>query len=720
MKFLGRLVGTVAVVALAAGCTSTGPQAGQPMRASTDSSATTSTMQTLPSEASASSPPASPTSAPTADADATQPVPLDPTIIILDASGSMKTEDAPGPRIDAAKNAVVALVNALPDNSPVGLIVYGTGTDSSDAAKPLGCQDIKTAIPLGPVDKAAFGAAVAAVVASGYTPIGSALRSAITQLPPTGRRNIVVVSDGEDTCAPPEPCAVAQEISGPGLTLHSVGFRVSGTAKDQLACIATVGGGQYIDASNAQQLQAFLRTTIDPNAAVNALTHQGFGGVRIGMTIAEAQAVDPEITAAGSGTEIVVWRDCDLTFVDGQMVAIRPHSAVPTQDGLAVGDDISKAGQLYGPSVVEVDNGRTHAIFAVAPDSSIGYDVTFTPDAEAGAGQLLGRVTAIILCRCSPSSSTVVPVDADAYLKVAGRWWFRTPDDGWNCSVGDRVFCESRWFSGNRDVTYPPPTGPDYVPPVVGEIPLMGGMVVGTSATAAYGLYGHGDASEFVYDIDKGVPGLGRILTDGQVLTAGAYRCSVAGFAATCADPATGVGFTVSQDSYRIYPRDGAAPAPGESVAGPNNTPGGRDVIGPDRYEQLILGMTVGQAQQADPSLVITSGPTASCTEGSTTDAERVVFNPGGTLAYIDPRGNPHTPEGLQVGDTADKAIDLYAPGSPQTISPNYGANQYPVAPGSEVRYLIEFQTESTSGELAAGDVTIAGIVLNGGQRCFG
>ena len=55
------------------------------------------------------------------------PQQMSPVMIILDASGSMNTADAPGPRIDAAKQAVVALVEALPEGSPVGLLVYGTG-----------------------------------------------------------------------------------------------------------------------------------------------------------------------------------------------------------------------------------------------------------------------------------------------------------------------------------------------------------------------------------------------------------------------------------------------------------------------------------------------------------------------------------------------------------------------------------------------------------------
>lgn len=97
----------------------------------------------------------------------------------------MNEDDAPGPRIAAAKKAATTLVDGLPDGAPVGLIVYGTATDDSDAARAAGCQDIKTLVPVAPVDKAAFTAAVDGV-ASGYTPLAGSLRAAAGALPADG------------------------------------------------------------------------------------------------------------------------------------------------------------------------------------------------------------------------------------------------------------------------------------------------------------------------------------------------------------------------------------------------------------------------------------------------------------------------------------------------------------------------------------------------------
>lgn len=207
---------------------------------------------------------------PAAGADATETTPV---MVVLDASGSMTAADAPGPRIDAAKKAVTGLVSTLPSGARVGLEVYGTSTGSSDAEKAAGCKDIKVAVPVGPVDKASFDARVGAIRASGYTPIGSALRTAAAALPQEGPRSIVLVSDGEDTCAPPDPCQVAKQLKQQGvdLVVHTIGFKVGQAARKQLSCIASATGGTYRDANDGPalgtQLQTQVQRALQPYAA---------------------------------------------------------------------------------------------------------------------------------------------------------------------------------------------------------------------------------------------------------------------------------------------------------------------------------------------------------------------------------------------------------------------------------------------------------------------
>ncbi|TWD80865.1 Ca-activated chloride channel family protein [Kribbella amoyensis] len=187
---------------------------------------------------------------------------LSPVMVVLDSSGSMTARDVggKGTRMDAAKRAVGSMVDGLPAQAQVGLAIYGAGTGSSGAEKAAGCRDVRVVRPVTTVDKAALKRAVSATKASGYTPIGQALRTAAAQLPKEGQRSIVLVSDGEDTCAPPQPCEVAKELSKQGVDLHvhTIGFRVDANARAQLACIAQNTGGTYHDATDADSLLGVL------------------------------------------------------------------------------------------------------------------------------------------------------------------------------------------------------------------------------------------------------------------------------------------------------------------------------------------------------------------------------------------------------------------------------------------------------------------------------
>ena len=87
--------------------------------------------------------------------------------------------------------------------------------------------------------------AIERVQARGWTPVGSSLRAAEQDLPASGERTVVLVSDGIDSCAPPDPCDVARELArrGTHLTVHTIGFQIDGQARAQLQCIAEATGG---------------------------------------------------------------------------------------------------------------------------------------------------------------------------------------------------------------------------------------------------------------------------------------------------------------------------------------------------------------------------------------------------------------------------------------------------------------------------------------------
>lgn len=187
------------------------------------------------------------------------------TAVIIDASGSMLAVDAGGQsRMDAAKQATEGLLADLPEDQQLALLTYGTETGSADEEKAAGCQDVRTLVPLGG-DRKSMLDEVRKLNPRGYTPIGASLLQAERELPKEGHRQIVLVSDGIDTCAPPPVCEVAKEIKqrGVDVVINVIGLNVDEQARAELQCIAKEGGGSYADAQDAASLkeQLVLKST---------------------------------------------------------------------------------------------------------------------------------------------------------------------------------------------------------------------------------------------------------------------------------------------------------------------------------------------------------------------------------------------------------------------------------------------------------------------------
>ena len=328
-----------------------------------------------------------------------------PVILILDASGSMVRETSTGrSRMQDAQEAMTKAIALLPDDSEVGMLVFGTGTGNDDSERAAGCQDVKTLQPLGPLDRKALTKAVDAVTASGFTPLGPSMRTAASLLPADGPGTIVVVSDGVDTCSPPPACEVASELRGanPELTIHAVGFAIDDdeAAQQQLECIGRVGGGGYVSAANVQQLSSRIARAGGTDTAA-MLSDSGYRGIRLGMTLAEVEArvdgfeVIDEKTV--DGVEYV-YVDCGLgalEFRSGALASISPKDdEVATLDGIALGAKTQTANEVYGEPV---DSGEdadgAYRVYRLSSDSPYAYRVYGD-----------GTITRIVLCSCLPAS----------------------------------------------------------------------------------------------------------------------------------------------------------------------------------------------------------------------------------------------------------------------------------------------------------------------------
>ncbi|MDO0937725.1 VWA domain-containing protein [Streptomyces sp. DG2A-72] len=185
--------------------------------------------------------------------------------LVLDVSGSMRARDIDGQsRMAAAKQAFNEVLDATPEEVELGIRTLGANYPGDD--QKTGCKDTAQLYPVGPLDRTEAKTAVATLTPTGWTPIGPALLKAADDLDGgTGSQRIVLISDGEDTCAPLDPCEVAREIAakGIGLTIDTLGLVPNAKMRQQLSCIAEATGGTYTSVEHTDELTDRVNQLVD-------------------------------------------------------------------------------------------------------------------------------------------------------------------------------------------------------------------------------------------------------------------------------------------------------------------------------------------------------------------------------------------------------------------------------------------------------------------------
>jgi len=182
-------------------------------------------------------------------------------LLLLDVSGSMNEHiSSGGTKFAAAKRALKQVAAALPPGTEVGLRVYGSKISEPKSRNPAACTDSTLVLPVGPLNQATMTRAVDSFTAKGETPIAYSLQKSVDDLGSTGRRVLVLISDGEETCQH-DPCPTARKLakSGVDLQFNAVGLAVNQRARKQLQCIVDAGNGSYYDASKASELSTAIR-----------------------------------------------------------------------------------------------------------------------------------------------------------------------------------------------------------------------------------------------------------------------------------------------------------------------------------------------------------------------------------------------------------------------------------------------------------------------------
>ena len=153
-------------------------------------------------------------------------------LLLLDVSGSMNEKiSSGGTKFAAAKRALSEVADALPAGTQVGLRVYGSEIAEPKDENPKACTDTELVLPIGPLNKAKMTDAVDSFTAKGETPIAYSLQQSVEDLGGDGKRVLVLISDGEETCAK-DPCPTAEEAGqvrrGPAVQRHRAGRRRQG------------------------------------------------------------------------------------------------------------------------------------------------------------------------------------------------------------------------------------------------------------------------------------------------------------------------------------------------------------------------------------------------------------------------------------------------------------------------------------------------------------
>jgi hypothetical protein len=243
--------------------------------------------------------------------------------LIVDYSGSMNAKMKDGAtKVASAKKCVGDLIDKLPNDLNVALVVYGT-------SKQRGCESIDIVQPLGPINKAALRTKITGFNASGMTPIAASLIKAGEELKKAkGGSAVVLVTDGAESCHG-DPAGVAAKLAaefGVKFGINVIGFGIEPKEKAELADIAAKGHGKLLTVENANELADALQKAV---------------AVKIAPTPAPTPTVTPTPTPTPTSTPTPTPTPRDTKGYEAAGQAVKP--------GVFFGDaPVVKAGDYKG------------------------------------------------------------------------------------------------------------------------------------------------------------------------------------------------------------------------------------------------------------------------------------------------------------------------------------------------------------------------------------
>ncbi len=229
-------------------------------------------------------------------------------LFILDGSNSMWGQVDGVPKIVTAKKVLVSLLKDLPEDTNVGIMVYGHRSEGN-------CRDVELLVPIGPNDPSKLAKRIETIQPKGKTPITYSLEQSLPLFASLKGQNnyVVLVSDGKETCGG-DPCQAAKKLAaaGVGLKIHVVGFDVSGEERRQLECIAKGGRGRYFNAKDTEGLKrAFVRVKreVTLKSPKEKWVELGGSATKGGVSNTSGLSYAPCVAVDSSGRVYVAWEE---------------------------------------------------------------------------------------------------------------------------------------------------------------------------------------------------------------------------------------------------------------------------------------------------------------------------------------------------------------------------------------------------------------------------
>lgn len=191
-------------------------------------------------------------------------------LFLLDASRSMIEKlGGDNQKMDEAKRVLQNALGRIPNDVNVGLRVFGQFIGGG-----LECKATALLVPPGTNNRRTILNKLRDIRPTGMTPLTYALANGAERdlARVQGKKTIILISDGENTCGP-DPCSYIQTLPSRGIALKVdvLGLDLKGDhrAKNQLDCIAKSSGGKYYDADTAAKLVESISNSV--SAAISGV-----------------------------------------------------------------------------------------------------------------------------------------------------------------------------------------------------------------------------------------------------------------------------------------------------------------------------------------------------------------------------------------------------------------------------------------------------------------